>query len=189
MKLFLLPGEHTQLYIFEERYKQLINECRLQNKPFGISFTDKGNNANIGSIVEVSEVLQVYPGGEMDIIVRATGLFRLLTFSLQQEGKLYPGGDVDLTFEIENSQVSQPLEEAFRKFLRKDELINAKLLAKPSYKILDVAIDLMMADSDKLDFYHCNNHSERERFLLNYIRYINFLEEQEGSVYQNIYLN
>lgn len=189
LKLFLLPGEHTQLYIFEERYKQLINDCYNQKVPFGISFTGIENQANIGTMVEVSEILEVYPGGEMNVIVKATGLFKLLSFNMQQSGKLYPGGDVDLTLEIENLQISDSLSQAYIAFLKQDEDINANQLSKSRFLILGVAGDLMMSDSDKLDFCLCTSHSEREKFLLNYIRYIYFLEEQEASVYHNIYLN
>ncbi len=189
LKLFLLPGERTQLYIFEDRYKQLINDCKQNNEPFGISFTNKINAANIGSLVEVTEVLQIYPGGEMDIIVKATGLFRLLSFNIQKSGKLYPGGDADLSIEIENEPVSVELEEAFTDFLKKDESLNSSLLAKPNFTLLDVAIELMLSEMDKLDFCLCNTTEERERFLLNYIRYISFLEGQERSTYHNIYLN
>ncbi len=189
LQLFLLPGEYTQLYIFEERYKQLVNESILHNKPFGISFTGKGNSINIGSLVEVSEVLKTYKSGAMDILVKATGLFRLNSFNMQQAGKLYPGANVDLTIEIENKEAGNELKQAFVAILEKDQILNASLLAKSSFNILEIAIELMMSDNDKLDFCLCTDHSERERYLFNYIRYINFQKEQEASVYHNIYLN
>ncbi len=189
LQLFLLPGEYTQLYIFEERYKQLVNESILHQKPFGISFTGKGNNTNIGSLVEVSEVLKTHKSGAMDILVKATGLFRLNSFNMQQAGKPYPGANVDLTIEIDNKEAGNELKQAFVAILEKDQILNDSLLAKSSFNILEIAIELMMSDNDKLDFCLCTDYSERERFLLNYIRYINFQKEQEASVYHNIYLN
>jgi Lon protease-like protein len=39
MNFFLLPGEFTQLYIFEDRYKQLVKECFKEGGTFGIPYS------------------------------------------------------------------------------------------------------------------------------------------------------
>ena len=36
LRLVLLPGEILPLHIFENRYKEMIEECRETNHPFGI---------------------------------------------------------------------------------------------------------------------------------------------------------
>lgn len=189
LKLFLLPGGYAQLYIFEERYKQLIADSTANDIPFGIAFTDVKNKDNIGSMVEVAEVLKVYPGGEMDITVKATSLFRLLSFNLQKEGKLYPGGDVDLWFDIDNTPASPPLIAGFRKMLLKNSLLNAELLAKDQIGLLDIANEVMMTDEDKLEFVQCGSSAERDQYLINYLRFIQLQEAQEKSVYNDIHLN
>lgn len=189
LKLFLLPGDYAQLYIFEERYKQLIADSTENEMPFGIAFTDVKNKDNIGSMVEVAEVLKVYPGGEMDITVRATSLFRLLSFNLQKEGKLYPAGDVDLWLDIDNTPASPPLLAGFKMLLLKNSVLNAELLAKDQIGILDIANEIMLTDEDKLEFVLCNNPEERDQYLINYLRFIQLQEAQEKSVYNDIHLN
>ena len=51
LKLFplnkvLFPGMPLYLNIFEERYKQLINECIEENAPFGVLLIKKGHEIN-----------------------------------------------------------------------------------------------------------------------------------------------
>lgn len=188
LKLFLLPGDYTQLHIFEERYKQLIADTTEAKEPFGIAFTDRDNSAQLGCMVEVSEVLKVYTNGSMDITVKAISLFRLISFNTKSEGKLYPGGQVK-ELPIANEKVQKTLQDAFRLYLSKDTVLNASLLAKDDFGLLDIANELMMSDLEKLDFVQIENQSDREVFLLNYFRYIQLLEIQENSVYNNIYLN
>lgn len=187
--MFLLPGDHAQLYIFEERYKQLIADSTEHDVPFGIAYTNKENEANLGCLVEVAEVLKVYPGGEMDITIRAVALFRLLSFNLQKEGKLYPGGDVDPALEVENTPASAILKNKFKKFLLKDSGYSSVLLTSDNIGIMDVANELNMSDLEKLEFVTCINDKERDQYLINYLRFIELLEVQEQSVHNNIYLN
>jgi hypothetical protein len=40
LQLVLLPGEQQQLRVFEPRYKQMLDDCLLQNEPIGLCLTD-----------------------------------------------------------------------------------------------------------------------------------------------------
>ncbi len=40
LELVLLPGEPQQLRIFEPRYRQMLDDCLLDNEPFGICLID-----------------------------------------------------------------------------------------------------------------------------------------------------
>ncbi|MCL6265258.1 LON peptidase substrate-binding domain-containing protein [Flagellimonas myxillae] len=88
------PGETVPLHIFEERYKQLINDCRKEAVTFGIPvFID--NSIAFGTEVQLVEVVTTYDNGEMDVVCVARQVFRVLTFEQQLEGKLYAGGEVE----------------------------------------------------------------------------------------------
>ena len=88
------PGETVPLHIFEERYKQLINDCRNEAITFGIPvFID--NTIAFGTEVQLVEVVTTYEGGEMDVVCVARQVFRVLTFEQQLEGKLYAGGEIE----------------------------------------------------------------------------------------------
>src|SRR5436190_1351215 len=50
LNMLLLPGETTKLYIYEERYKQLVNDCLANQASFGIPFLEKGLINDFGSV-------------------------------------------------------------------------------------------------------------------------------------------
>ena len=94
------PGETVPLHIFEERYKQLINDCRNEAVTFGIPVYIN-NTINFGTEVQLVEVVNTYEGGEMDVVCVARQVFRVLSFENQMEGKLYAGGEVEF-LDMEN---------------------------------------------------------------------------------------
>lgn len=88
------PGETVPLHIFEERYKQLINDCREEAITFGIPVYINDTIA-YGIEVQLVEVVNTYEGGEMDVVCVARQVFKVLTFDNQMEGKLYAGGIIE----------------------------------------------------------------------------------------------
>ena len=87
------PGETVPLHLCEERYKQLINDCRDEAITFGIPvFID--NSVEYGTEVQLVEVVNTYDSGEMDVVCVARQVFKILTFDNEMEGKLYAGGIV-----------------------------------------------------------------------------------------------
>jgi len=94
------PGETVPLHIFEERYKQLINDCRQEAITFGIPVFIN-NTLVYGTEVQLVEVVTTYESGEMDVVCVARQVFKILSFENQLEGKLYAGGDVEF-LDVEN---------------------------------------------------------------------------------------
>ncbi|MDC6352522.1 LON peptidase substrate-binding domain-containing protein [Zeaxanthinibacter sp. PT1] len=87
------PGETVPLHIFEERYKQLIHDCRSENLTFGIPVYIN-ERISYGTEVQLVEVVTTYDGGEMDVACVARQVFKIMTFDNQMDGKLYAGGIV-----------------------------------------------------------------------------------------------
>lgn len=88
------PGETVPLHIFEERYKQLVDDCRAEAITFGIPVFIN-DSISYGTEVQLVEVVNTYEGGEMDIVCVARQVFKVLTFDNQLDGKLYAGGLVE----------------------------------------------------------------------------------------------
>lgn len=189
LNIFLLPGEYTQLYIFEERYKQLINEAWENKSSFGIPFSNKLNARNYGTMVEVHEVVSRSEGGEMEIIVKAIGNFRLDKFYYQVSGKLYPAGDVDPLNDEIQSYVSEALYHSFRAYLVKHEHYDVELLAKERFSYNELPAVLNFNDQEKLEFVGLSDKAAMDSYLRNYLRYLDLLHEQESRQYKNFYLN
>src|SRR5918998_1576544 len=93
LPLAILPGELVPLHIFEERYKRMIGHCLEQEEPFGIVFRDEDRGARrIGCTARVTEVLERFDDGRLDIVVTGEQPFRVLDRS---EATDYPTGEVE----------------------------------------------------------------------------------------------
>ena len=103
LAIVVYPGEELNLHIFEPRYKQLINDCRENKKPFGIPAVINDKISELGTLVEIIEVTEVYDNGEMDIKTKGLEVFRILEIVKEVPGKLYNGAIVNYPDNTEKS--------------------------------------------------------------------------------------
>ena len=98
--LVLLPRETVPLHIFEERYRVMIAECLDEEKEFGIIWLADDGLRDVGCGATVTEVLERFDDGRLNILVRGTAPFRLE----RRIGDLpYPAGDVELLADVKDS--------------------------------------------------------------------------------------
>ena len=93
--IVVYPGEELNLHIFEPRYKQLINNTRETKKQFGIPSVIGNRVSEMGTLMELVEVKEVYDNGEMDIRTRGIKIFRVLELVKSIPDKLYSGAIVN----------------------------------------------------------------------------------------------
>ena len=77
--LVLYPRERLPLHIFEDRYREMIGQCLRTKQAFGIVFFDEGEMAKVGSTARVTDVLERYPDGRLDILVRGEQRFEVIS--------------------------------------------------------------------------------------------------------------
>jgi Lon protease-like protein len=92
--IVVYPGEALNLHIFESRYKQLINECFTEKKPFGIPTVLNNGVNDLGTLVEITEIVERYEDGKMDIRTKGLKVFRVLELLKTIPDKLYCGAIV-----------------------------------------------------------------------------------------------
>ena len=103
LKSIFFPGETVPLHIFEERYKQLIQDCRNEAITFGIPVYIYDQIA-YGTEVQLVEVVNTYEGGEMDVVCVGRQVFKILSFENEIGDKLYPGGNVEFLEGINDAE-------------------------------------------------------------------------------------
>lgn len=91
----MFPGETLNLHIFEPRYRQLIQECFAEQKPFGIPTVLQKGIADLGTLVEITEIVTVHEDGKMDIRTRGLKVFSILELIKSIPEKLYSGAIVN----------------------------------------------------------------------------------------------
>ncbi len=92
--IVVYPGEQLNLHIFEPRYRQLVNESFESKKPLGIPTVVDEKIAEMGTLVQVNEISEVYADGKMDIKTEGLEVFRILEVIHTLPDKLYSGAIV-----------------------------------------------------------------------------------------------
>jgi Lon protease-like protein len=78
LPLVLLPGERVPLHIFEERYKRMIGSCLENDEPFGVVLRDADGARSFGCTAFVTEVLERFDDGRLNVVVTGAEPFRVL---------------------------------------------------------------------------------------------------------------
>jgi hypothetical protein len=95
LKLVTYPNEKVNLHVFEDRYKQLINECFEENKTFGIPVFMNGKVREYGTELELEAIRKTYEDGRMDVTTRGVRIYKIEKLYNPAPGKLYSAADVD----------------------------------------------------------------------------------------------
>ena len=89
LDLVLFPGAPLPLHIFEPRYKEMINECLEQKKPFGMVRATKDAVAEVGCTAAILTVKKKYDDGRLDIDTQGRQRFEII--QLNQERAFLQG--------------------------------------------------------------------------------------------------
>ena len=110
--LVIYPAEKVHLHIFEPRYKELIKDCHTGSKPFGIPVVLSNRMQEMGTLVDITEIVKEYENGEMDIRIQGIKIFRILEIIKTIPDKLYSGAIVNYPENIDkegNGKLMQTL--------------------------------------------------------------------------------
>ncbi|WP_299486023.1 LON peptidase substrate-binding domain-containing protein [uncultured Allomuricauda sp.] len=163
LQTVFFPGETVPLHIFEERYKQLIRDCRQEAITFGIPvFID--NTIAYGTEVQLAEVVTTYENGEMDVVCVARQVFKILSFENQMDGKLYAGGEVEF-LDSENDNDEEIKLEVLQKVENLYELMDVPFTKIPEKQFNSYTLAHKMGLSFEQEYQLLQIPSETERLL------------------------
>ncbi len=141
LNVVLMPGAPLPLHIFEERYKQMVNECLEKESEFGMVLADESGTRRVGCTARIVELVERYEDGRMLILVEGSRRFRLNSILT---GKPYYVGEVEyLEEEQEEEDVNALAEECITLLERVVEAAtegSVGIEIKPPYRNLSFAI-------------------------------------------------
>lgn len=137
LDVVLFPGTPLPLHIFEPRYKEMIAECRQQDRAFGVIRAVEQNLAEIGCTAEIVSVVKEYPDGRLDIVTEGRKRFEVLHVN---DERPFLRAEV-LMFDDESAVVPQ------------SETARAVQLHSEILKLAGATQDLSSADQSTLSFY------------------------------------
>ncbi|MBS1947295.1 MAG: LON peptidase substrate-binding domain-containing protein [Bacteroidetes bacterium] len=160
LSIVVYPGESLNLHIFEPRYKQLVNECYTDAKPFGIPSVINNEVQEMGTLVKITEIAAVHESGEMDIKTRGVSVFRILELIKSVPDKLYSGAIVNHPDNL--------MATGKRELMQK--VVNA---VRELHRLLKINKDFNKADDDLLAYdiaHHAGLSLDEEYELLKLLR-------------------
>jgi Lon protease-like protein len=140
LNMVLMPGAPLPLHIFEERYKQMVNECLESESEFGMVLADDSGTRRVGCTARIVELVERYEDGRMLILVEGSRRFRLNNILT---GKAYFVGEVEYLEEETEDDVSSLAEECIALLERVVEAAtegSVGIEIEPPYRNLSFAI-------------------------------------------------
>jgi Lon protease-like protein len=140
LNVVLLPGAPLPLHIFEERYKQMVNECLEQESEFGMVLADESGTRRVGCTARIVELVERYEDGRMLILVEGSRRFKLNNILT---GKPYYMGEIEYLEEEPEEDVNTLAEECIALLERVVEAAtegSVGIEIEPPYRNLSFAI-------------------------------------------------
>lgn len=188
LSMVLLPGETKTLHIFEERYKQLVNDCLLNDAHFGIPFINQKSMCNHGIEVKISNVIKKYENGEMDIAVEGIRAFKLIEFSQILPPKLYGAGVVQYEDDILDKP-SHFLQEITKEYMWISQQQIIPIDAFDHSNVYGIARLLDLSPVEKYELLSAKDVNAKEEFLKPKIKLFIHLIKTENDLKSKFVLN
>ncbi len=140
LNVVLMPGTPLPLHIFEERYKQMVDECLESESEFGMVLADDSGTRRVGCTAKIVELVQRYEDGRMVILVEGSRRFELNNVLT---GKPYYVGEVEYLEDRPGEDVTALAEECVALLERVIEAAtegSVGIEIEPPYRNLSFAI-------------------------------------------------
>lgn len=111
--LVLLPTERLPLHIFEERYKELVEECLEQGLEFGLVYADTDGMRDVGTRARIAEVLTRFEDGRLNILVEGGERFHVDELT---DGRAFHTAQVSPVADTDDGADAAAIDDAMRIF-------------------------------------------------------------------------
>ena len=170
LRLVALPGELIPLHIFEERYRTMMARCLDEESEFGIVCADDSGQRETGCACEISEVLERFDDGRLNLVARGT---RPFVIESEQADLPYPAGSVrflDDAREESDPDLLAEVHEAYADLIRTatDRTPDPEEIAGMSAYAMAGTVEFGL--DDKQELLEARSESQRLRRLLALIR-------------------
>jgi hypothetical protein len=183
LNIVVLPEESVALHLFEPRYLELFSDHRNGDE-FVILYEDNNKNTDYGTTVCIEQIINEYPDGTVDVIVRGKQSVKITSEISTIEGKMYSGVTVNRI--VINNIATDKLITQFRDYFTSMQ----KSITKPEpFSMYYIANKLQLTTETKNSLIAIENEKSLSSFLINEIRFLSKIREQENTLNQNFQLN
>jgi hypothetical protein len=188
----VFPGESLNLHIFEPRYKELINECNTEKKPFGIPPIIDDKLSEMGTVVQITEIVRVEENGEMDIKTKGTGIFQVLEVIKTLPDKLYSGAIVNYPANTESWDRRELMQKVINAVRELHRLLNiSKDFSKPDEELMayDIGHHAGLSLEEEYELLCLLREEQRQEYLKRHLAKVLPVIAEMESLKDRIKLN
>ncbi len=192
LEIVVYPGEQLNLHIFEPRYKQLVKECFETKKPFGIPTVLNNKVTDMGTLVSIVEITQVYDDGKMDIKTQALQVFNILEIIKELPEKLYSGAIVNYPVNIITTSKKTLMQIIVASVRKLHGLLNiSKDFKKPDAALYsyDVAHHAGLSLKEEYELLQLLHELQRQEYLKQHLQKVLPVIAQMEKLKEKIQLN
>ena len=164
LKVVLLPTEQIPLHIFVPRYKELIGECIEDDAEFGLVLSDDDGLRKIGTRARVTDVLERFDDGRLNVVVEGGERFRLVELT---SGRSFHTGQIEAIEDDDLDAEPADAQRALGLFRRVAELAEAETTEpEPSRRLsYEIAARIELPIGLKQELLESRSEPERLRRL------------------------
>lgn len=191
LNIVVYPGEQLNLHIFEPRYKQLIQECFQDKKPFGIPTVLQGQISEMGTLVDILSIEKEHENGEMDIKTTGVKVFTLLEIIKDIPNKLFMGGIVtypnNVAVGIDHKMKN--ILETLRYFHQLLELTKEYKKEDADLTTYDIAHHVGMSQEQEYELLQLLREDQRQEYIQRHLKKIIPTIEELKNLKKRIQMN
>jgi Lon protease-like protein len=122
--IVLLPTELVPLHIFEPRYRELIGECLVEEREFGLVLADDDGLREVGTLAAVTEVLERFEDGRLNVVIEGRDRFRVVELT---SGRSFQTAEVEPVEDDVDPPADADVERSLTLFKRLLELTGTEI--------------------------------------------------------------
>lgn len=191
LQLVVFPGEQLNLHIFEERYRQLIQDAEQDGITFCVPTVHEEGILPIATEVKLVEVVNRYPSGELDVRTRGERIFFLEDYWKTLGSKLYPGGQCRL-LDVETEEdptVNAELIDLTRSIYRELDIDKVLPEASAGFRTYDIGHYVGLTLPQEYELLTLRRADARQRYLLDHLRSIRPELQQSKKIQDRALMN
>ena len=189
LELLLLPGEQTELHLFEPRYRELYKDLIMGDSSFVIPYLHEQKLGSIGCKVNLIDTVKSYEDGRADILIECECIVELEDFVAQWNDKMYPGGKYEERYDYQKWRASDILLSEFSA-LKNVLGERAQYLQNLEYKyVLNILSFLNVSSWEKYRFLIDENPDRQQKKLTQMVRFARLILGQEKTPEHGFFMN
>jgi Lon protease-like protein len=191
LPLVVFPGEPLNLHIFEPRYKQLIKQCIVEKKPFGIPPVIEQMPQDMGTLVEIESIAKEYEDGKMDIKTRGLRVFRVLEWVKEIPEKLYSGAIVNYLPNYENGsrQMMQHILSEMRRLHDAMQVVKKMEIPDDRLRSFDIAHHIGLSMAEEYELLGYENELHRQEYMKRHLTKVIPVVQEMKRMQERIKMN